>query len=97
MLKDNQRAYCQLDFRTFGLAEGCHRGPAQRPANSQPEATSGTVVKGARVAHTVTMVHTRSLITGFPRLILTGGGNCLSLTGRLERGDESVGVGKAQR
>jgi hypothetical protein len=49
------------------------------------------------VARTVTVVHTRSLVTGFFRLTLTGGGNRLTLTGRLEGGDKSVGVGKAQR
>ena len=31
------------------------------------------------------------------RLMLMGGGNRLTLTGRLEGGDKSVGVGKAQR
>src|ERR1022692_2369520 len=35
-----------LDFRTFGLAEGCHRGPVQGPARSRLVATSGTVLKG---------------------------------------------------
>jgi hypothetical protein len=45
------------------------------------------------MARTVTVVHTRSLITGFFRLILMAGGNRLTLTGRLEGDDESVGVG----
>lgn len=39
----------------------------------------------------------RGLVTGVVRLVLTGGGNRSTLTGRPEGGDESVRVGKAQR
>lgn len=43
----------------------------------------------------VTVVHTRSLITDVFWLMLMGGGNRLTLAGRLEGGNKSVGVGKA--
>jgi hypothetical protein len=49
------------------------------------------------VARTVTVIHTRSLITGVVPAHLDGRRNRLTLTGRLEGGDKSVGVGKAQR
>jgi hypothetical protein len=73
-----------------GLPSGAGPGSSAFPAGS---GIRNRAQGSAGVARTVTVVQ----VTGFFRLIFTGGGNRLTLAGRLEGGDESVGVGKTQR
>jgi hypothetical protein len=63
----------------FRPAEGCHRGGAKASAFPAGDDIRNRAQGSARVGRTVTVVHTRSLVTGFFRLILTGGGNRLTL------------------
>ena len=63
--------------------------PAGGSPNPNPHCTDHIIR-----THTLPADHLRDLTAN---LDLTGGGNRLTLTGRLEGGDKSVGVGKAQR